>query len=88
MGVKLVLFKKKLNAKLIEVPIYFKDRNKGKSKIPKLQIFISFFDLILIFLKIYSLNKNFIMKIIKHVILKICENHNCGFLSKENLLNV
>ena len=32
---------KKLNANLIEVPIHFRDRNKGKSKIPKLQIFIS-----------------------------------------------
>ena len=51
LGVKLVWLMKKMNAKLIEIPIYFKDRNKGKSKIPKLQIFISFFDLIFIFFK-------------------------------------
>ena len=48
LGVKLVWYMKKLNANLIEVPIHFKDRNKGKSKIPKLQIFVSFFDLIVI----------------------------------------
>ena len=48
LGVKLIWFMKKLDANLIEVPIHFKDRYKGKSKIPKLQIFISFFDLILI----------------------------------------
>ena len=51
LGVKLVWLMKKLGADLIEVPIYFKDRNKGKSKIPKLQIFFSLFDLIYIFLK-------------------------------------
>ena len=56
MGVKLVWFMKKLNANLIEVPIHFKDRNFGKSKIPKLQIFISFFDLLLI--KFKELFKN------------------------------
>ena len=38
-------------AKLIETPIHFKDRKKGKSKIPKLQIFISSFDLLIIKLK-------------------------------------
>ena len=51
LGVKLVWLMKKMNSELIEIPIYFKDRNKGKSKIPKMQIFVSFFDLILIFLK-------------------------------------
>ena len=48
LGVKLVWYMKKLNAKLVEIPIHFKDRSKGKSKIPKLQIFVSFFDLITI----------------------------------------
>ena len=51
LGVKLVWLMKKLNANLIEVPIHFRDRNKGKSKIPKLQIFISFFDLLSIKIK-------------------------------------
>ena len=57
---------KKLNANLIEAPIHFKDRNKGKSKIPKLQILISFFDLISIKLKeifikqkFYEINKTY-----------------------------
>ena len=44
LGVKLVWFMKKLNANLVETPIHFRDRNKGQSKIPKLQVFISFFD--------------------------------------------
>ena len=48
LGVKLVWFMNKLDADLIEVPIHFRDRTKGKSKIPKLQIFISFFDLIIL----------------------------------------
>ncbi len=43
--VTLVWLMNKLNANLIEVPIHFKDRNKGKSKIPKFQIFVSAFDL-------------------------------------------
>ncbi len=51
LGVKLVWLMKKINSKLIEIPIYFKDRNKGKSKIPKMQIFVSFFDLLYIFFK-------------------------------------
>lgn len=51
LGVRLVWLMKKLDANLIEVPIHFKDRSKGQSKIPKLQIFISFFDLLLIKLK-------------------------------------
>ena len=51
LGVRLVWLMKKLNAKLIESPIHFKDRNKGESKIPKFQIFVSFFDLIVLKLK-------------------------------------
>ena len=59
LGVRLVWLMKKINAELIEIPIYFKDRNKGKSKIPKLQIFISFFDLLSIFLKNIFLKQKF-----------------------------
>lgn len=51
LGVRLVWLMKKLNANLIEIPIHFKDRDKGKSKIPKLQIFVSFFDLLSIKIK-------------------------------------
>ena len=43
LGVRLVWLMKKLNANLIEVPIHFKDRNKGKSKIPKTTNFYKFF---------------------------------------------
>ncbi len=59
LGVKLVWLMKKLNADLIEIPIHFRDRNKGKSKIPKLQILISFFDLFLIKLKEIFSNQKF-----------------------------
>ncbi len=59
LGVKLVWLMKKLNAELIEIPIHFKDRNYGKSKIPKFQIFISFFDLIIIKLKDLFDNQKF-----------------------------
>ena len=38
LGVKLVWLMNKLKADLVEVPIHFRDRTKGKSKIPKLQI--------------------------------------------------
>lgn len=59
LGVRLVWLMKKLDAELIEVPIHFKDRNKGKSKIPKLQIFISFFDLLSIKLKDIFIKQKF-----------------------------
>ena len=59
LGVRLVWLMKKLNANLIEVPIHFRDRNKGKSKIPKLQIFISFFDLLSIKIKDLFLKQKF-----------------------------
>ena len=48
LGVKIVWFMKVMGAELIETPIHFRDRNKGKSKIPRMQIFISGLDLILI----------------------------------------
>ena len=59
LGVKLVWLMNKLNANLIETPIYFRDRNKGKSKIPKFQIFVSFFDLIYIFVKNIFIKQKF-----------------------------
>jgi len=84
LGVKLVWLMKKLNTKLIEVPIYFKDRNKGKSKIPKLQIFISFFDLIFIFFKNIFFKQKFYQKDNKTFNFeKVCQNCNCGFFSRK-----
>ena len=59
LGVRLVWLMKKLNANLIEVPIHFKDRDQGKSKIPKLQIFVSFFDLLSIKFKDIFLKQKF-----------------------------
>ena len=89
LGVKLVWLMKKLNTELIEVPIYFKDRNKGKSKIPKLQIFISFFDLIFIFLRNIFFNQKFYQKDNKTLNFeKVCSRNNCGFFSrKKNRFN-
>lgn len=87
LGVKLVWFMNKLNADLIEVPIHFRDRTKGKSKIPKLQIFISFFDLIIlkfndVFIKqkFYENNQTFNFE-------KKCNNCSNSFftLRKKNL---
>ena len=84
LGVKLVWLMKKLNAELIEVPIYFKDRNKGKSKIPKLQIFISFFDLISIFIKNIFFKQKFYNEINKTYNFELnCKNCNYKFLSKK-----
>lgn len=48
MGVKIIWYLKKLNIKLIETPIHFHDRKKGKSKLPKMQIFISAFDVFIL----------------------------------------
>tara|TARA_B100000989_G_scaffold299041_1_gene292409 strand:- start:14502 stop:15344 length:843 start_codon:yes stop_codon:yes gene_type:complete len=86
LGVKIVWLMKKLNAELIEVPIYFKDRNKGKSKIPKMQIFISFFDLIFIFLKNLFFKQKFYHEENKTYNFEtICTKNNCGcFFSRKN----
>tara|TARA_B100000900_G_scaffold409893_1_gene426595 strand:- start:127 stop:966 length:840 start_codon:yes stop_codon:yes gene_type:complete len=86
LGVKLVWLMKKMGAQLIEVPIYFKDRNKGKSKIPKLQIFISFFDLLFIFFKSIFFNQKFYVNENKTYNFDlICDNcQNTFFSIKKN----
>lgn len=63
MGVELVWFMQKLNAELIEVPIHFKDRKKGKSKLPKIQILVSIYHVFKLFIcniigRTFSLNSN------------------------------
>ncbi len=85
LGVKLVWLMKKLNAKLVEVPIYFKDRNKGKSKIPKFQIFVSFFDLIFIFFKDIFFTQKFYQNDNKTFNFEIvCKKNNCvSFFSRK-----
>ena len=69
MGVKLIWYLKKLNVKLIETPIHFHDRKKGKSKLPKMQIFISAFDVFFLSLKICFLKKWFIVAILIYMII-------------------
>ena len=82
LGVKLVWLMKKLNSELIEIPIYFKDRNKGKSKIPRMQIFVSFFDLLFIFLKNIFFKQKFYSNINKTYNFDlICDKCNNSFFS-------
>ena len=58
LGVRIIWLLNKMKIDLLELPIHFKDRNKGKSKIPKLQIFVSALDLIIMKLKdIFSSQK-------------------------------
>ena len=66
----------KMEAKLLETPIHFRDRSFGKSKIPKFQIIYSLIDLILIKLKDIFMKQNFIILITIHLI------------SKTNVINV
>ena len=60
LGVKIVWLLNIFNVKMLEVPIHMRDRNKGKSKIPKFQIFVSAFDLVLIKIKDIFLKKKII----------------------------
>ncbi len=81
LGVKLVWFMKKINANLIEVPIHFKDRNKGKSKIPRLQIFISAFDLFLLKLEDIFFKPKFTDKNLTYNFKISCEHCKNGFFT-------
>ena len=81
LGVKIVWFMKKLNADLVEVPIHFKDRNKGKSKIPKFQIFISSFDLLILKLKDLFTNYDFMNENITYNFKTVCLNCNKTFFT-------
>ena len=81
LGVRIIWLMKKLGVKLIETPIHFKDRNYGKSKIPKFQIIYSLFDLFAIKFKdiffkqkFYENNKTYIFNL-------KCSNCNNNFLS-------
>ena len=59
LGVRLIWLMKKLNVNLIEVPIHFKDRTYGKSKIPKFQIIFSLYDLLAMKFKDIFLKQKF-----------------------------
>ena len=47
LGVRIIWLMNRMGVNLIEIPIHFKDRNKGKSKIPKFQIIVSVIDLLI-----------------------------------------
>lgn len=82
LGVRLVWLMKKLNTDLIETPIHFKDRNLGKSKIPKLQILYSLFDLLSMKFKDIFLVQKFYHNINDTFNFNIqCENCKENFMS-------
>ena len=84
LGVKIVWFMKIMGAELIETPIHFRDRNKGKSKIPKMQIFISALDLILIKLNDVLKKRSFNDANSTYKFEQKCENHKYCYFSKFN----
>jgi len=47
-GVQLIYYLRKAGVELREVPIHFTDRSRGSSKIPRLQILLSAFDLLML----------------------------------------
>tara|TARA_B100001029_G_scaffold177905_1_gene183443 strand:- start:3828 stop:4685 length:858 start_codon:yes stop_codon:yes gene_type:complete len=61
LGVKIIWLLNLLKVDLLETPIHLQDRNMGKSKIPKFQIFVSAFDLIKIKLKDIFLGKKILL---------------------------
>ena len=61
LGVKTIWLLNLLKVNLLETPIHLQDRNMGKSKIPKFQIFVSAFDLIKIKLKDIFLGKKILL---------------------------
>ena len=81
LGVRLIWLMKKLKVNLIETPIHFKDRNYGKSKIPKFQIIYSLFDLLTIKFKDMFLNQKFYEKNHTYNFNLMCSNCKNSFLS-------
>ena len=71
----------KLKADLVEVPIHFRDRTKGKSKIPKLQIFISFFDLIVLKFNDFFIKQNFYETNHTYNFEIKCKSPSCGYFT-------
>ncbi len=82
LGVKIVWFMKILGADLIETPIHFKDRNKGKSKIPKMQIIISALDLIIIKLSEKFTRRNLNISNKSYSFEKTCDACKSNFFSQ------
>ena len=88
LGVKIIWLLNLLEVNLLETPIHLQDRNMGKSKIPKFQIFVSAFDLIKIKLKDLFLGKNIVLNNKKSFDLnsKCINCNNCYFaLLKNNI---
>ena len=88
LGVRVIWLLNKLKIRLVEKPIHFKVRNKGKSKIPKFQIFVSIYDLIIMKLKDIFLNQKFYFKENKtynfSLKCKKCNNSLFSLISKKN----
>ena len=57
-GVELIYHLRKAGVELREVPIHFVDRTRGASKIPRLQVFMSAFDLLRLAAKRFSLGRD------------------------------
>lgn len=53
-GVQIVFYLSRVGIELVEMPIHFTDRQKGKSKIPPFQIFYSAIDLLLLTLESFQ----------------------------------
>ena len=86
MGVKLIWYLKKLEIHLVETPIHFYDRKKGKSKLPKMQIFISAFDVfVLKFKDLFSSKK--ISSCGSHLYDRYCEICKNNIFSRLNNKN-
>lgn len=90
LGVRLIWLIKKMNAKLIETPIHFRDRSKGKSKIPKFQIFYSLIDLFSIKFKDIFIKQIFYPKKNNTVNFKnqckVCKNNFMSLIEKKKFV--
>lgn len=83
MLVLIVWFLNKLKANMIEIPIHFYDRKKGKSKLPKTQILVSVLDVfILKFKDLFFKNK--IISCDSYKFNKVCDLCKNNIFSKVN----
>jgi SAM-dependent methyltransferase len=57
-GVELIYYLRKCGVELREHPIHFSDRTRGASKIPRMQIFTSAFDLLILGLRRFGLHRD------------------------------
>ena len=88
LGVRIIWLMNRMGINIIETPIHFKDRDKGKSKIPKFQIIVSVIDLLIMKFKEFFFKEIFYNNINPTYNFKIscthCKN-NMSALIKKNL---